>query len=283
MKNIMVENWKRFLKEGFEQGEEQVKHKYYAFDWDDNLLFMPTKIIVKDINDEEVGMSTEDFAKYRSLIGKEHFDLEENGKTYIIVGFADNPFRNFREEGDEQFLTDCMSAKTAPAWPDFVECINSGSIFAIITARGHKPDTLREAVKRLVLSEKNGLSLSALIQSLNKYNRLVGLSGADSTSSESVEEELTMYLERCRMYPVSYWSASAASPEKAKVYFMKKFIKEIHKMNDTQKVDIGFSDDDPKNINLMKKELGKIFKNDIGNNEPKLTIKYTGHLPLEEK
>ena len=41
--------------------------KYDAFDWDDNLMFMPTKIILKNDGGEEVEMSTEDFAEYRSL------------------------------------------------------------------------------------------------------------------------------------------------------------------------------------------------------------------------
>ena len=45
--------------------------KYYAFDWDDNIVSMPTKIILKNEHGEEVGMSTEDFAHYRGKIGKE--------------------------------------------------------------------------------------------------------------------------------------------------------------------------------------------------------------------
>ena len=36
--------------------------KYYAFDWDDNIMHMPTKIMVLDDKGSEVGMSTEDFA-----------------------------------------------------------------------------------------------------------------------------------------------------------------------------------------------------------------------------
>ena len=48
--------------------------KYYAFDWDDNLMYMPTKIYLKDNKGKTVGMSTEDFAEYRTEIGKEPFD-----------------------------------------------------------------------------------------------------------------------------------------------------------------------------------------------------------------
>ena len=53
--------------------------KYYAFDWDDNLMFMPTKIYLKDNNNKSVGMSTEDFAEYRTLIGNEDFNYEIAG------------------------------------------------------------------------------------------------------------------------------------------------------------------------------------------------------------
>jgi hypothetical protein len=79
--------------------------KYYAFDWDDNIMNMPTKIILKNDDGEEVGMSTEDFAHYRSMIGKEDFKYEGN----IIVGFGENAFRNFGVEGDKKFIIDSMT------------------------------------------------------------------------------------------------------------------------------------------------------------------------------
>ena len=74
--------------------------KYYAFDWDDNIVSMPTRIILKNEDGEEVGMSTEDFAHYRNKIGKEDFEYE--GEK--IVGFAEEPFRNFGTKGDKQFI-----------------------------------------------------------------------------------------------------------------------------------------------------------------------------------
>ena len=98
-------------KEGFtEEGTPDMK--YYAFDWDDNIMYMPTKIVVLDDNGNEVGMSTEDFAHHRTNIGKEPFDYEGN----TIVGFAENPFRYFRTEGNKAFLVDSMMANVGPAW-----------------------------------------------------------------------------------------------------------------------------------------------------------------------
>ena len=50
---------KRRLHEGFtEEGTPDLK--YYAFDWDDNIVHMPTKIMLKTESGDEVGMSTED-------------------------------------------------------------------------------------------------------------------------------------------------------------------------------------------------------------------------------
>ena len=49
----ILNNWKGFLKEGFtEEGTPDLK--YYAFDWDDNIAFMPTKIILLDTEGNEV-------------------------------------------------------------------------------------------------------------------------------------------------------------------------------------------------------------------------------------
>ena len=51
------------LREGFNK-EGTPDMKYYAFDWDDNIVHMPTKIVVKTEDGEEVGMSTDDFAEH---------------------------------------------------------------------------------------------------------------------------------------------------------------------------------------------------------------------------
>ena len=137
--------------------------KYYAFDWDDNIVHMPTKIILKDSEGNEIGMSTSDYAEYRGKVGKG--DFEYKGRT--IVGLADDPFRNFTVRGDQDFLTDSMSAKPGPAFKDFREAINNGSIFSIITARGHNPNTLKEAVYNLIVSKVGGLNPDTLIKNLD--------------------------------------------------------------------------------------------------------------------
>jgi hypothetical protein len=250
--------------EGF-KGEGSPDLKYYAFDWDDNIVHMPTKIIVKDEDGDEVGMSTDDFAEHRHHIGKEPFEY----KGKMIVGFGENPFRNFRTEGDKDFLVDAMRAKTGPAFDDFREAINNGSIFSIITARGHNPSTLKEAVYNYIIEGFNGIDKEELIKNLKKYRSFVG------EDEMSDDELIKSYLELNKYHPVSFGDDKGAqNPEEAKVRAMEDFVSYIKGMaavlnkraylkNDIgnkfipAEPTIGFSDDDPRNIEVMQKH----FKN----------------------
>ena len=77
-------------------------------------------------------------------------------------------------EGDNAFIVDSLLAKPGPSWNDFVEAINGGSIFAIITARGHTPSVLREAIYNMIVTNHNGISKETLIDNLKKYRDLSG-------------------------------------------------------------------------------------------------------------
>jgi hypothetical protein len=241
--------------EGFDEtGSPDMK--YYAFDWDDNIMIMPTKIIVVDEDGDEVGMSTEDFAKYRGDIGINPFKYDE----HIIVDYAEEPFRYFRVSGDKQFIIDSMLAKPGPAWPDFVEAINNGSIFSIVTARGHNPKTLKESVYNLIISNHNGINSNELIKNLEKYRDLAD--EENSTKREMIKE----YLNLCRFYPVTFGEGSASNPEDGKIKALENFVTYIRKVSNyinkkaylKNKISnnflptIGFSDDDLRNVEKVK-------------------------------
>ena len=235
--------------------------KYYAFDWDDNLMFMPTKIYLKDDKGKSVGMSTEDFAEYRTDIGEEPFEY----KGHTIVSFDEEPFRDFRVSGDKQFITDAMSAPTGPAWDDFVEAVNNGSIFAIVTARGHTPSILKEGVYRLIKQNKYGLDSNQLAKNLLKYR---DLADEDKLSKDQL---IRSYLDMCRFHPVSFGDGSATNPEQGKIDAMEEFVGYVKNLSHSlqqkafmkNKISnyftpfIGFSDDDVRNVETMKKHFDK--------------------------
>jgi hypothetical protein len=233
---------------------------------------MPTKIILQDEKGNEVQMSTEDYAKYRHDIGVNNFDY----KGHKIVGYADEPYRNFRKEGDKQFKIDSMKAKPGPAWSDFIEAVNNGSIFSIITARGHHPDTIKDSIYNLIISNHNGINKDLLVKNLRKYRDLAGME--DKTDMDLIRD----YLELNKYYPVSFNDPTGTSnPEQLKVEAMRNFIsfvkeqanilgKNLYVKNDISNKfipTIGFSDDDLKNVEAMKKHL---------EDEPILKTYYTG-------
>jgi hypothetical protein len=236
--------------------------KYYAFDWDDNIMYMPTVIYVLDEDGEEIGMSTKDFAKYRSRVGKEPFDY--NG--HMIVDFAQNMFRDFGTDGDEKFLIDALIAPTGPAWKDFVECINGGSIFSIITARGHNPKTLKEACYELILSGRDGINMKECVENLKKYRELFNMENAEDI------ELIWEYLGLCKFHPVTYGEGSAANPEELKKVAFRDFLQYCRDLalelqtkaliknkisnNFMPEFQLGVSDDDPKNVEMFHKHFG---------------------------
>lgn len=264
-------NYKNIVKEIItEIIQDQLKPtmKYYAFDWDDNLMYMPTEIHLKTKNNKVVGMTTEDFAEYRSNIGKEPFEYKGN----TIVGFDEEPFRDFRISGDKLFYKDSMKAKTGPAWSDFIEAVNHGSIFSIITARGHTPSVLKKTIHNLINGNKFGLDKKEIVKNLKKYREI---SGEDDLSDD---ELINTYLDMCKYYPVTFGEGSLSNPEELKVKAMDEFmvyVKNIsqqlqekaymkNKISNYFKPFIGFSDDDQKNVEVMRKNFSddelKIYK-----------------------
>lgn len=259
VKKILREfTFQKNLQEGFDP-EGSPDLKYYAFDWDDNIVTMPTQIIVLSYDDEEVGISTEDFAEFRTMIGNEPFEYK--GKT--IVGYAPDPYRNFKVTGDDQFIVDSMIATPGPSWNDFVECINGGSIFSIITARGHTPSVMRDAVYNYIVSDHNGIDKEELITNLKKYRELAAEDIGDNQTL------INQYLDLCKFYPVTFGEGSASNPEEGKIKALREFINYVKEMslklgkkaffkNDVKNYfvpQIGFSDDDIRNVEVMKKEF----------------------------
>lgn len=249
------------IREGFID-DKTPDMKYYAFDWDDNIVYMPTKIIVRNEDGDEIGMGTEDFAKYRHKIGKEPFDY----KGEEIVGFAERPFRNFKEEGDKDFIIDAMDAEIGPAFSDFREAINNASIFSIITARGHNPETLKNTVENYIINNFNGIDKDQMIKNLKKYRDFAG-------EDEMTDDELIKYyLDLNKYYPVTFGDETGAiNPENAKINAMQEFIEYIknmakildkkafvkNKISNNFTPTIGFSDDDIANVAKMRKAFEK--------------------------
>lgn len=140
-----------------------MKTKTYItnFDFDDNLIFMPTSIILfaKKVETipQELSISTQDFANYRKLIGSNCVYNDANGRSYNLADYelrGDLSYREFRDCSKNYFLTHLKIAiknnAFGPSFKDFQKFCStqeSANHLSIITARGQSSKTLHAGLK----------------------------------------------------------------------------------------------------------------------------------------
>jgi len=271
-------NYRKLVRRIINEVVSEKKLRLYGFDWDDNILEMPTKIYLKNNKGEKVGMSTEDFAHYRSNVGVKPFKYKKN----IIVGFDNDAFRDFRRP--DTFLKDTKKAiskdKTAPSFQKFKENLIYANPFSIITARGHDPKVIRKGVRMfvdLVLEPEEKEKMVDNIISMFEHEELFSKDFLGKLNRLSDEQIIDLYLdEKGDYYPVSSeefgekfgleTSGGAANPEHAKKVALLDFVEKYDDLIRSGKyvsASLGFSDDDPRNVKAMvefiQDELTKMY------------------------
>jgi hypothetical protein len=241
---------------------------YYAFDWDDNVLHMPTKILMDRKEGGAwvpVDVSTSDFATLRH--DRENYRLRDGDPTKAFSEFRDTGSR-----GADAFYEDSLKAIRAgrfgPSWTAFRNCLREAALFAIITARGHEPETMRRVVcwiiDNLLDQDEQTEMYARLLKFVHFYTP------HDSDEYERVPRGplsksrlVTEYLSNCDFYGVSseyfarqFGAATALNPEAAKQSALDRFVvkcNELGKKLGVKSVSVGFSDDDPKNVEHIQK------------------------------
>jgi hypothetical protein len=266
--------------------------RYWAFDWDDNILDMPTKILMdQKISDNwlPVEVSTAEFAKVRTDV--ENYRIRNNSAAEAFSEFRDTGSR-----GDSAFIEDvehCISeGHFGPAFEKFLKCLSEGGIFAIITARGHEPQSIRQGVEYVidnVLASRpgsvSGMTMAdEMFQNLKKFKYWFEGQGGEQYkigSTPSQNPLVQEYLNHCDYFGVSsdsfakkFSGGSVQAPEESKkqglLYSINKcfeFAKQLESiMNRTIRVTYGMSDDDPK----TSKSIIQLFS-DITNEDTELS------------
>ena len=245
--------------------KEEKNLRMYVFDWDDNILRMPTEVkMEKNENGKWVPLrvSTEDFA---------HFRTDPNYRT------TPDSFSDFTN--NEAFLIDAKKAinnkSFAPSYKKFIESLIYANPFAINTARGHSPNTLKEGVKlfiQTVLSDDEKMMMINNIKKELPQSLVKGLNN---------KQLIDLYLDEMgEFYPVTSEEfgdrfglnvkGGASNPENSKkvaiAHFVEKVFKNVEKLiqsGEYTKVSFGFSDDDVRNVKatveLLEDELSKMY------------------------
>ncbi len=255
--------------------------KYYIFDWDDNILHMPTRIHLERRQEDGSwvphSVSTAVFAVVRN----------DTANYRAPGGRWENAFVEFQDdaaESESRFLRDTREAlnkvragetRPGPSFETLRETLVEGRLFAIVTARGHEAASLRKAVRlfiELVLSPEEKAEMMANLRGYRACFDLLTTFGAD-------EEELDYYLSLNRYHAVTnpgfkQWlrqtGGAPASTENAKQFAIRDFVEHVTKMlsrtgGDSIKrpISVGFSDDDLGNVaaveSYIQAELAKRF------------------------
>lgn len=138
-----------------DRNHERGGRSFYFFDLDDNVFYLPTPMFVYHKGTgEELQMSTGEFAQIAKQIGKAGFyqDFE------IRLDPQSGSYRKFRDLGldvevFEQDILNVVSESNyhwkGPSWSCFYHATFNQRPISIITARGHSPLTIKKGLNVL--------------------------------------------------------------------------------------------------------------------------------------
>ena len=241
--------------------------KYYIFDWDDNILHMPTRIHLERLTADgrwvPHSVSTAAFSVIRK--DREHYRPPDNSWEAAF-----REFRDIEIEDENVFLRDTRNAIDAvvegrqaagPSFERFRRTLVEGRIFAIVTARGHSPAVIRQAVEYFIQSVLTPTERRDMLRNLRGY---IACFAPGSTGS-SDGEVLDYYLNHNKYHGVMSpefrllsGASVTASPdtEGGKQFAIRDFVEHIIGIARLRGLDkpmsVGFSDDDEGNVQAVE-------------------------------
>jgi hypothetical protein len=230
----------------------EFQRRAYSFDWDDNILFMPTQIYLEKKVGESwipVSVGTEEFREIRGSVGTKFRYVDNNP----LLSFRD--FRSY-----DSFLKDTKEAlkkkSFGPSFDKFIEALVYGSDFSIITARGNPPIAIKDGIKIIIETFLTDEQKDTMMSNLHgvTLDEYLNLQDYYPVSSDAFMKEFGI-------------ESSSTDPEIAKTIALKSFVdrvvkavEEIKDNNDYTGISIGFSDDDLGNIESAEKYIEETLK-----------------------
>ena len=192
--------------------------KYYIFDWDDNVLCMPTRIHMERLNSKGQWVphvcSTATYSVIRA--DTEHYRFPQGRRELAFVEFQDTR----TPLGGGTFLDDLDRALDAiaagrrtppPSFATFRKTLVEGRLFAIVTARGHASETLCQGVERFIERVLSPVEREIMLINLRGYSYCfdhvqtfpsqtapssIGFSDDDPRNVKAVQEYIERVLSR---------------------------------------------------------------------------------------
>jgi len=225
--------------------------RYFVYDWDDNILHMPTKVhvdILKNGKWEPKDILPDEFAKIRKL---DNWRQRDNNLKLTY-----QEFRDVGPRGNKAFIEDAQKAikggNFGPSFNDFINTLINGNIFLIITARGHEPETIRYFVEWLIDNYMTKKQKDRMLINLKKFQEIFN----------SKDSSIKSYLDTCEFIAImsEYFKKrfgfdfeKTGSVEEGKEIAVDAFLTRLQNFANQieAKLKIGFSDDDENTVKHM--------------------------------
>jgi hypothetical protein len=222
----------------------EITMRAYSFDWDDNILHMPTMIHMEKKDGDEWSKVRISTSEYAELKDSPEYRYPDNDIKNAFIEFNDD--KQFIENVKESLRTEDF----APSFDDFKVALINAKPISIITARPQSPETLKKGVSLIIDTHFTDDERDEMIENIQD--------NYDFSGDE--DEMIKKYIESNYYYPVSFKNRYVdVKKEKVNALddFVSKVVKAFEKMDKDEynKMSVGFSDDDTDNIEHMVKKV----------------------------
>ncbi len=252
--------------------------KYYVFDWDDNVLCMPTRIHMERLDEQgnwvphlcttsTYSVIRKDKVHYRFPMGRRELAFAEFQDVHTPLGGG-----HFMEDLEHALdALDEGKRKPPPSFNVFRKTLVEGRLFAIVTARGHHAETLRAGVERFIERVLTPVEREIMLINLRGYAYC--FDGTQTFPSQTAV--LRHYLSLNRYHAITspdfsarlvYEAPDVKTQEERKRFAIHDFIAHLVDILDRTgmaalrlPISIGFSDDDPHNVAAVRDYIERVL------------------------
>lgn len=241
--------------------------KYYIFDWDNNILHMPTRIHLERRTGPGLWQPYAVSTALFSIIRKDTDNYRPPAGDWEL---AFREFRDIHVEDENIFLRDTRVAldrvvrgeeQPAPSFLAFKQTLIEGRLFAIVTARGHAPDIIRKAVADFIERVLTPREKADMLRNLRGYIACFDPDHAADDDAAVLDYYLSANKYHGCMSPhfhqlLETHGLRGVPTEIGKQFAIKDFVNHVIRIVRRQglarPISVGFSDDDINNASAVE-------------------------------
>jgi hypothetical protein len=268
----MIYKFYNFL---LEKQDKKEKLVYYVFDWDDNILYMPTMIHMQYNKDGKWIDESVTTKKFSLIRGDDKWRYKDNDVKKTFCDFGDHGL-----SGKNKFKEDIQDAiknkKFGPEWKTFINCMINGNIFMIVTARSHGSESMKTAIEWIIFNYLNDNQQDEMLNNIMSFYDIF---------NKNIDFVIEQYINSCEYWAVGdpinndvkkFSFKKNDTIEVRKYKMIKNFKERLEKYGNkiNRNLNIKYSQDDEKIVSTIKKYMGEEKKLSFMNQNLNIKTEY---------